>query len=166
MCNYSFSFGACLTGSFSNRSARISKIICCYGKRQGVEGFDDLLTANSFSFRWVQTSPSALFGSCSNKKRHIFLSRTSNGPMYHFSADTHECIFLPVQSIDGLCVPSELGIHVVCFVFTVNGLNCKSPCVEMVDLSISNISLNEGFSFTTCVRSVRLGKNTKAFSKT
>jgi hypothetical protein len=44
-------------------------------------------------------------------------------------------------------VPSELGIHVVCFVFTVNGLNCKSPCVEMVDLLISNISLNEVFSF-------------------
>jgi hypothetical protein len=42
-------------------------------------------------------------------------------------------------------VPSELGIHVVCFVFTVNGLNCKSPCVEVVDLLISNISLNRDF---------------------
>lgn len=106
LCNYSFSsFDVCLTGSFSNRSARISKIMSCYGKQRGVEGFDDLLTANSFSFRWVRKSPLALFGSCSNKKRHIFLSRTPMAPCTNFSADTHECISLPVQSIDGLCSP-------------------------------------------------------------
>lgn len=75
------------------------------GNNEVLEGFDDLLTANSFSFRWVRKSPLALLGSCSNKKRHIFLSRTPMAPCTNFSADTHECISLPVQSIDGLCSP-------------------------------------------------------------
>jgi hypothetical protein len=117
-CNYGFllSFDVCLTGSFLIEALGSPKIICCTGKQRGVRGFDDSLTANSFSFRWVRRSLVALFGSCSNKKKTpIFLSRTPMAPMYQLSADTHECISYLFNLLMVLVVPSELGIH-VCFV--------------------------------------------------